>query len=760
MINLLKNLGTSFTFQTFDDKGGNRDLARIFHGTLEQHSESLKALNARGAGVYFAVNETDLKGRAAANITKIRAVFVDLDTVDANRTFDYALAPSHIVESSPGKHHCYWFLADELPLNQFTAIQKKLASMLGGDLKVCDLPRVLRVPGFHHMKGAPFLVREIGGNAQKYTVSKILEFVGGAELPEPSKVPESTTDFTEGSRNDSLFHYCRRLRIQGLDICEVETLALLKASECLPPLPEAEALKVIKSSANYKSIDQAEIARLAALAPIDYDRVRIASAKAQGVRTSTLDELVGAARIKEQEAEGEGLFPEVIPYDEPVDLADLLDEISKTIRRFIAMDEHQADLATLWATASWFVDAVHFAPIALINAPAKACGKTQLLTVLQKLAPRGAQCAGISPSVLFRMIEKHRVNLFVDEIETVLKENEELRGLLDAGHSRDSAYVWRNVLVGDDYVPTRFGVFGFKAIAGINAVALTDTVTSRSIVFEMRRKKLGEHVERLRDAEPELFKNLRAQLARCVADYSDAVRHARPRLPDALSDREQDNLEPLLQVAAAAGNFWPETATAAALRLKGDRDSDDIADELLADIREVFETKRVDKISTADLLYALTADDERSWQTYNRGKTLTSKQLSNKLKAYKILPKTIRICQATPRGYERHQFTEAFDRYLAPALPEKTLLSATKSPKPAPVLGLACCTSKNVSKTKCNKMIEYPPNLMFMRLTALHFEKRASATKAQKSETFKYKPIETPVFHLGGKMLHLESATL
>ena len=215
-----------------------------------------------------------------------------------------------------------------------------------------------------------------------------------------------------------------------------------------------------------------------------------------------------------------------------------------------------------------------------------------------------------------------------------------------------------------------------------------------------------------------------------------------------------------MQIAEVAGGLWPLAATAAASKMFGEREGEDTADELLADICEIFETKRLDRISSADLLFALTADDEKSWSTCSRGKPLTPKQLSNKLKAYKIVAKTIRIGQVTPRGYEKNQFSEAFDRYLPPALSKKTPLSETESLKPAPVLHLACCTSVSLKNHKCNKMIEYPPNLISMGPTALHFKKLVSATKAIKSETFKYKQIAMPVFHFGRKMFHLESATL
>lgn len=406
------------------------------------------------------------------------------------------------------------------------------------------------------------------------------------------------------------------------------------------------------------------IARLAALPPLDYDRVRKDEAKALNVRPATLDYMVKQARAGHDQDQSQ--FADIEPWHEAVNPGDLLDEIASTIQRFIVLDHHQAQAAALWVTACWFLDVIHCAPILLINAPEKACGKTQLLTVLGKLAPRTAQASSISPSVLFRMIEAYKPTLFIDEIETVLCDNEDLRGLINAGHTRDSAYVWRSVASAEDFEPKRFTVWGMKSIAGINARKLAETVTSRSIIIELRRKKPDETVERLRHAESALFSTLAAKLARFSDDYAGQVRDTRPRLPDELGDRDQDNWEPLLQIANIAGSHWPETALNTALKLSDDTQGpQSSANELLADIQEIFASKLVIKLSTTDLINYLCEDQEKSWATYNRGKQLTPRQLANKLKDYGIASKTIRLNPYdTAKGYEASQFEDSFARYL------------------------------------------------------------------------------------------------
>ena len=455
--------------------------------------------------------------------------------------------------------------------------------------------------------------------------------------------------------------------------------------------------------------DDEVVAQLATLKMIDYDRVRKEKATQLKVRPATLDAMVKAER--ENLKSDDSPFADIEPWHEAVNPAQLLDDITHTIQRFIVFDKHQAQAAALWVSTCWFIDVIDCAPIALINAPERACGKTQLLTVLAKLAPRTTQASGISPSVLFRMIEAYQPTLFIDEIETVLKDNEELRGLINAGHTRDSAYVWRSVSKGDDFEPKRFTVWGMKAIAGINAIKLAETVTSRSIVFELRRKTSSESVERLRRAEAGLFNILASQLARFAEDYAAEVKQARPLLPDDLGDRDQDNWEPLLQVAHVAGGHWPDTALKTALRLSSATTKPiSSANELLADIQEVFDAKKVIKITTTELINTLCEDTEKSWATYNRGKQLSPKQLSNKLKDYGITSKTIRIGYDTAKGYEVDQFKDAFERYLSDPL---ILPSQSNNSLEANNYGVSSVTDRNiVTVTDFHQVTPKPPPIL------------------------------------------------
>jgi putative DNA primase/helicase len=192
-------------------------------------------------------------------------------------------------------------------------------------------------------------------------------------------------------------------------------------------------------------------------------------------------------------------FPLVMPWHETIDPAELLTSISNTIQRFIICPPETAHAATLWIAMTWFIDVVQVAPLAIITAPEKRCGKSQFLFLLARLVNRPLAASNITPAALFRSIDTWKPTLLIDEADTFMRENEELRGLLNCGHTRDSAKIIR--IVGDKHIPKYFNVWGAKALAGIGRLA--DTLVDRSISLELRRKLPHEKTERLRHAEPE-----------------------------------------------------------------------------------------------------------------------------------------------------------------------------------------------------------------------------------------------------------------
>ena len=72
--------------------------------------------------------------------------------------------------------------------------------------------------------------------------------------------------------------------------------------------------------------------------------------------------------------------------------------------------------------------------------------------------------SNMTAATLFRIIEQHQPTVLLDEADAYLRNNEEARSIVNAGHKKDGA-VFR--CVGDDHEPRAFNVFSPMVIAGI-----------------------------------------------------------------------------------------------------------------------------------------------------------------------------------------------------------------------------------------------------------------------------------------------------
>lgn len=171
----------SCTWQTFDDRP-DKDWrkARKWHGSLRDVGRALVHANGLGCGVFVTVAQTDGNGRKVGNITKIRALFVDFDGTEPPAPH---LPPSIVVQSAAGQHW-YWVCGD-CPLDRFSAAQKRLALHYGSDPVVHDLPRVMRVPGFWHLKADPKMVTLLRASSAVYSLAEVLD--GVPWLPEANR---------------------------------------------------------------------------------------------------------------------------------------------------------------------------------------------------------------------------------------------------------------------------------------------------------------------------------------------------------------------------------------------------------------------------------------------------------------------------------------------------------------------------------------------------------------------------------------------
>ena len=226
-----------WSFQTFDDdcKRRSKALARQFHGSLDKHQSALADLNQQGAGIFVTVNQTNGKGRRKANITRIRALFVDLDGAPLAPLQNAAKPPHIVVQSSPSKFHAYWRVSD-CAIEQCEPALKQLIGRFNGDPACCDRSRVLRLPGFYHRKADPHLVHILDSSPGEYAMADFFESppLDASHLQKKQMTQQSSSVSSVssvgsafipegvGQRNKRLFEFARFLKGTKPEVSKAE----------------------------------------------------------------------------------------------------------------------------------------------------------------------------------------------------------------------------------------------------------------------------------------------------------------------------------------------------------------------------------------------------------------------------------------------------------------------------------------------------------------------------------------------------------
>ena len=357
----------------------------------------------------------------------------------------------------------------------------------------------------------------------------------------------------------------------------------------------------------------------------------------------------------------------------------MLRKVYDFLGRFVAYPSDHAHVAhALWVVHAHLMDVWESTPrIAFLSAE-PASGKSRALEATELLVPNPVAAVNVSPAYLFRKVGcEEGATILFDEIDTVFgpkaKENEELRGLLNAGHRR-GAVAGRCVVRDKEIVTEEIPAYAAVALAGLGW--LPDTILSRSVIIRMRRRHQGERVEqfrrRIHGAQGHDIYNAVDMWAR-----ANASSIAWPDLPPEIQDRDADVWEPLIAVADAVGGDWPVRARAAAVALVAeskDREPS-LGMRLLADVRAAFGS--ADEMTSKAILTALHAMEEAPWKDI-KGKPLDERGLANRLRQYGVKSKVIRIGTATPRGYTRADLHDAWMRYLPP-IAARSATSATSA---------------------------------------------------------------------------------
>ena len=408
-----------------------------------------------------------------------------------------------------------------------------------------------------------------------------------------------------------------------------------------------------------------EIERLASLDPIDYETVRAEAADRLGFRAHILDRAVknkrralGLESPDDDPGQGRAVkIADVLPWPEGIEGDRVATGLAASLKKYVVLPDVAADAVALWVLHTWLVEKFIITPRLAVTSPTKGCGKTTVLRFLNQVVRRPKRAGSISPAALFRAVEQFHPTIILDETEKYIEHGSDLHALLNEGHCTGGTVIR---VLGDNQELREFSVFGAVAFAANGRLA--DDLEQRSIVIEMQRRRADETVSELREDRCEQLQSLARMCARWADDVGGDVAGHDPHM-DGLINRDADNWRALFAIADLIGSDWPQRARDAAAAL-APKDSESIGPMLLTDIKTAFGDQ--DRLSSAEICVNLCDMEGKPWADW-KGKALTPNQLAKLLKPFGVATMTgIRVGTKTPRGYYRHQFEEAWKRYLTP----------------------------------------------------------------------------------------------
>ena len=76
-----------------------------------------------------------------------------------------------------------------------------------------------------------------------------------------------------------------------------------------------------------------------------------------------------------------------------------------------------------------------------VTSPEPMCGKSTVMKLLKVFCHRAEMVSKITPAAIYRLIERDQPTLLFDEADRFLRGNNELNGIINAGHARFDATV-------------------------------------------------------------------------------------------------------------------------------------------------------------------------------------------------------------------------------------------------------------------------------------------------------------------------------
>jgi putative DNA primase/helicase len=209
-----------------------------------------------------------------------------------------------------------------------------------------------------------------------------------------------------------------------------------------------------------------------------------------------------------------------------------------------------------------------------------------------------------------------------------------------------------------------FNAFAPAALAGIGQ--LPATLHDRSIHIPLVKAQPDQVVTYFDKTQLEVEKVLARKLARWAKDNYAILKATRPVLPLNAYNRLGDNWRPLFAIAQVIGGDWPARALASFnhLTAKPKDDAQSLGIKLLSDIRQIFTESSATRLPSRKLVASLCVLADRPWSEANKGKPINETWLAERLSPFRIQSRNLRDGNLVFKGYELHDFADAFTRFL------------------------------------------------------------------------------------------------
>jgi hypothetical protein len=234
--------------------------------------------------------------------------------------------------------------------------------------------------------------------------------------------------------------------------------------------------------------------------------------------------------------------------------------------------------------------------------------------------------------------------------------------VLNSGYERVSSNVRRGV----GKQRRKYETFAPIALAAIGTLTLP--LMSRSVVIPMTRHDGSTPLRRFDLADTD---DLDIAYRHIFMWARTATLNHDPEMPDGLHGRKADPWRPLIAIADACSPAWGALAREAAIHFVHSHCYEDISITTLRGLRDVYDTRHVDRSISKDLVAALNEQDDGIWAEWRGVKgdqnprRLSQGELAKVLAPFGIKSRSIRLQGkgSTAKGYYRHQFEQTWASY-------------------------------------------------------------------------------------------------